>query len=212
MLAWADMLQQWPDVRQRYNVGPSATIAVFIAGTSGKQSYISQAMRWGLVPAWSKQFDSKYATFNARVEGIADKPSYRAAWKNQRRCLIPMAGYYEWQNDPASTHKQPFYITDLNIGGLLAAGLFELWDQSGDSRLSCTMITRAADSGLDKIHHRMPVMLSVENANSWMNGDLEQPVEFIQELQTPDIVYWPVDKSVGNVRNNHVGLSQPIDT
>jgi putative SOS response-associated peptidase YedK len=211
MLGWAEMLQQWPDVRQSFNIAPSMVIAVFIADPDDRWHYQGHPMRWGLVPSWSKQFDSKYATFNARIEGIADKPSYRSAWKNQRHCLIPMGGYYEWQNDTASKSKQPFYITDMNVGGLLAAGLYEEWQQPGDHKLSCTMITRTADKGLDTIHQRMPVLLSQENVSDWMNCEAQQAEEFIRETESPDVVYWPVDKSVGNVRNDYAQLCRAID-
>ena len=205
------MLAQWPDLVQSYNVAPSANIAAFVTNSEQSIIYLGRSMRWGLVPSWSKQFGSKFATFNARIEGIADKPSYRSAWKHQRRCLIPLAGYYEWQDDPSGSRKQPFYITDLNVGGLLVAGLYEPWNQQGQSKLSCTMITRAADRGLHEIHHRMPVMLSQENASHWMSCDLEQADEFIRTLETPDVVYWPVAKLVGNVRNDYAKLCQPVD-
>jgi len=78
-------------------------------------------MRWGMIPSWSKSFDSKYATFNARIETVDEKPTFRNALKNAQRCLIPMAGYYEWSGAKGS--KQPFYITDRETGGMVVAGL-----------------------------------------------------------------------------------------
>lgn len=197
MLGWAEMLSVWPEVPRSYNVTPSALVASF-TGSGG------QAMRWGMVPAWSKEFDSKYATFNARIETVADKATFKHAWKKNQRCLIPMRGYYEWQ--ASSGGKQPFYISAPNIGGLVAAGLYEPWSKND---VSCTMITRPADPGLDEVHGRMPVLLTPQNAQRWLFEDTNQA--FLIDLKAPEVVVWPVSKEVGNVNNNYEGLSQEID-
>ena len=67
-------------------------------------------MRWGLVPWWwSKPLkELRMATFNARAETVETKPVFRDAFK-RTRCLIPISGYYEWQNTPKG--KQPWYFT-----------------------------------------------------------------------------------------------------
>ena len=231
MLGWAEMLGDWPEIRPSFNVAPGSEIAVFCLESSGRIR--GHAMRWGLVPAWSKTFDSKYATFNARLETVDEKPSFRSAWKHRRRCLIPMAGYYEWSaiagnvNHANAPQKQAFYISDPNVGGLVAAGLFEQWQsrEAGSVLSSCTMITRAADLDLERIHGRMPVLLTPETGRQWMNwaddaeyessGEVEnslaQSKQLLRGCEKPDIVYWPVDSAVGNVRNNHAGLCAAID-
>ena len=226
MTGWAEMLSHWPDVPLSYNVAPSSAIAAFY---SREREYPEgSAMRWGLVPAWSKTFDSKYATFNARLESVADKATYRSAWKHKRRCLIPMAGYYEWQaaadgnETPRSSHsggKQPFYITDRNVGGLVVAGLFESWrPASGDAeesaierRLSCTMITRPADPVMEKLHHRMPVFLTPETATLWLDATVDEAQRLLETVESPELVYWPVGRAVGNVRNDDQRLCEPVD-
>lgn len=228
MLGWAEMLNNWPEISANYNVAPSSSIAAFCPSDEG--AYGGQIMRWGLVPSWSKTFDSKYATFNARLETLDEKASFRSAWKHKRRCLIPMAGYYEWSAINGNPQKQPFYVSDPNIGGLVAAGLFEDWRSNGEPNAisrSCTMITRPADPDLARIHGRMPVLLTPETAQQWMNterfeGDdvesdsniqrsLAESKQLLNDCEKPYIVYWPVDRAVGNVRNNHAGLCAAID-
>ncbi|NND00022.1 MAG: SOS response-associated peptidase [Gammaproteobacteria bacterium] len=220
MVGWADLLDNWPEVPLSYNVAPSSTIAVFYPGEHAMPTGL--AMRWGLVPGWSKNFASRYATFNARLETVAEKATFRSAWKQERRCLIPMAGYYEWQAasaGPASTAergiKQPFYITDKNVGGLVAAGLYEAWRPDRESleaaKLSCTMITRPADQGLDTIHGRMPILLTPETARHWLHCELDQTSDFLHQVESPDLVYWPVGRAVGNVRNDDQRLCEPVD-
>lgn len=115
---WISLLKQWPDVKQSYNVAPGSTVTAFRSGTE-----LGEAMRWGLVPTWAKEFDSEYATFNAHLETIETKPTFKTPWKKAQRCLIPMAGYYEWQGEKGN--KQPYYVTDQFTGGLVVAGLYE---------------------------------------------------------------------------------------
>ena len=193
-------------------------------------------MRWGLVPSWSKTFDSKYATFNARLESVADKASYRSAWKHSQRCLIPMAGYYEWQAAVArettnadansattrarnNSSKQPFYITDRNVGGLVVAGLYEAWQATpGDEseaatvkKFSCTMITRPADPVIEKLHPRMPVLLTPDTASLWLSAAVDEAQPLLESVESPELVYWPIGRAVGNVRNDDRRLCEPVD-
>ena len=53
----------------------------------------------------------KLATFNARAETVTEKPFFRGSFK-RGRCLIPVSGYYEWQDTPDG--KQPWYFTARN--------------------------------------------------------------------------------------------------
>jgi putative SOS response-associated peptidase YedK len=94
----------------RYNVCPTDPVDTIIE-RDGKRELVS--MRWGLIPRWwSKTVkDAKMATFNARVETVETKPFFRDAFK-RTRCLIPVSGYYEWQNTPDG--KQPWYFTSRN--------------------------------------------------------------------------------------------------
>lgn len=239
MLGWAEMLSEWPEnyvsgvnqsevaqsstIFESFNVAPTSTIAAFAdidksfastpqAGQALQSiKLFGKPMRWGMIPGWSNSFDSKYATFNARIETIAEKPTFRSAWKRQQRCLIPMAGYYEWQATKQAGTKQPFYITDKNVGGLVAAGLYEVWGPANDVKLSCTMITRPADPGLDSIHHRMPVLLDPQSAGQWLECAAPHAEQLLNELVSPDVIYWPVGTAVGNVRNDNEKLCAPID-
>jgi putative SOS response-associated peptidase YedK len=112
------------NLRPRYNVCPTDPVDV-VTAEEGKRELVP--MRWGLIPRWwSKTIkDAKTATFNARAETIETKPFFRDAFK-RTRCLIPMSGYYEWQNTPGG--KQPWYFTARDGSPLLtAAGLWDEW-------------------------------------------------------------------------------------
>ena len=127
------------NLRPRYNVCPTDPVDTVVEEDAKRELV---PMRWGLVPRWwSKTIkDVKMATFNARAETIETKPFFRDAFK-RTRCLIPMSGYYEWQNTPSG--KQPWYFTARDGSPLLtAAGLWDEWkDRATGERLkSCTMI------------------------------------------------------------------------
>jgi putative SOS response-associated peptidase YedK len=96
-----------------------------VTASDGKR-YLT-TMRWGLVPSWwSKPLkELRMAIFNARAETVETKPVFCDAFKRSR-CLIPMSGYYEWQNTPSG--KQPWYFTSADGSPLLtAAGLWDEW-------------------------------------------------------------------------------------
>lgn len=91
MHRWAALLKGWPaGGALSYNVAPTTQVPLLTAQGS-------QMMSWGLVPAWSKEAKTQYATFNARLESAAEKPAFRNAWRAKRTCIVPMRGYYEWR-------------------------------------------------------------------------------------------------------------------
>lgn len=114
-----------------------------------------------------------------------------------------MAGYFEWSG--VKGNKQPFYITDRDTGGLVVAGLYETW---GDAQLSCTILTMPANDDLEHIHPRMPIMLTPDTAEDWLNGSTEKPT--LTNHDQPNVIYYPVSKSIGNVRNDSPELIEPV--
>ena len=147
------------NLRPRYNVCPTDPVDV-VTAADGKRDLVT--MRWGLIPRWwSKTIkDVKMATFNARAETVETKPFFRDAFKSTR-CLVPLSGYYEWQNTPDG--KQPWYFTARDRSPLLtAAGLWDEWKdrQTGERLKSCTMIITEPNDFAAEIHDRMPVFLT----------------------------------------------------
>jgi putative SOS response-associated peptidase YedK len=156
-------------LQPRYNVCPIDPIDV-VTERDGKRDLVP--MRWGLVPWWwSKPLQKlRMATFNARAETVETKPVFRDAFKRSR-CLIPMSGYYEWQNTPSG--KQPWYFTTADGSPLLTvAGLWDEWkNRETDERpKSCTMIVDEPNAFAADIHDRMPVFLTKEQFAPWLSG------------------------------------------
>ena len=136
-----------PNLRPRYNVCPTDPVDVVLPTDDGR-GFRFEEMRWGLVPFWWDRplKELKLATFNARAETVDTKPFFREPFKS-RRCLMPVSGYYEWEDTPEG--KQPHYFTARDGSPVLT--IAALWDQWTDranpthSFRSCTMIITEAN-------------------------------------------------------------------
>jgi putative SOS response-associated peptidase YedK len=197
---WLELMQEWPDeLFARYNVSPTSQIGAFVEGHC-------HAMRWGLVPSWSKEISNKYATFNARIESIESKPAFRSAWRNNQKCLIPTLGYYEWREEDGM--KQPHFVTTKNKQPLVFAGIWDECQFDGVALKSCTIITTESKAELAELHGRMPVMLSVDEANRWLNSDNDK--ESLLGDKRQELAVHKVDKRVNNSRLEDESLISPI--
>jgi len=181
--------------RPRCNVCPTDPVDV-VSAADGKRDLVT--MRWGLVPWWwSKPLKKlRMATFNARAEMVETKPVFRDAFKRSR-CLIPMSGYYEWQNTPRG--KQPWYFTTRDGSPLLtAAGLWDEWkDRATGERLkSCTMIITEPNDFAAEIHDRMPAFLTEEQFAPWLSE--EAGTDYLNPVLNDDLQRWPVSKRVNS--------------
>ena len=159
------------NLQPRYNIAPTTTVDV-VRLVDGRR--VLTKMRWGLVPFfWKKGLKEVPATFNARVETVAEKPMFRNAFKQGRRCIIPASGFYEWTGDKKS--RQPHLFTAGDGSPVLAfAGLWDRWKEpeSGDEVLSCTIIVSGASAWMEAYHDRMPVILTPDHIDPWLTGDL----------------------------------------
>ena len=143
---------------------------------------------------------------NARSETLAEKPSFRSAYK-RRRCLILADGYYEWKQVPGERRKQPVYIRLESQKPFALAGLWEVWQQEGVDKplCSCTIITCPPNTLLQKIHHRMPVILPQDAYAEWLSPD-EQSAGGLQRLLVPyrdgEMEAYPVSTFVNRPMND----------
>lgn len=200
----------------RFNIGPTQTVQIvrparLAQGETGLGGRELAAARWGLVPGWAKDVSIGVKMFNARIETVAEKPSFRTAFA-QRRCLVPASGYYEWRNGPEG--KLPFFIHPADGGVLAFAGLFELWkDRSVPDApwmVSCSVVTTAARGEMQDIHDRQPVMLTPENWDVWLERESTPDDLFAAAAEPAPALGWhQVGKAVGNIRVDEPGLVEP---
>jgi len=129
--------------------------------------------RWGLIPSWAKDPSIGNKMFNARAETIAEKPSFREAFK-KRRCLIVADGFYEWQK--MEKGKKPFHFSLRSAGPFGLAGLYETWMSPENKTIkTCTIITTDANDLLKPIHDRMPVIVPKDKEARWIDPGVPDP-------------------------------------
>jgi putative SOS response-associated peptidase YedK len=194
-----------------YNVTPSQEILA-IARYEGQNWLVK--FHWGLVPFWAKDISIGNKMINARSESIAEKPSFRNAFK-KRRCLIPADGFYEWKGEKG--RKQPMFISLPDHKPFAFAGLWETWnkkDDPGSIYKSCTIITTHASESIRDIHHRMPVILKPTVYEPWLDPGNQDAVELDRILKNEivtELVSYPVSTQVNSTRNNDPSCIEPIE-
>lgn len=201
-----------------------------------------RTLKWGLVPSWSKTPDGAARMINARAETVHDKPSFRRPFLT-RRCILPADGYYEWVTGPGERQlevegkkkrprKQPYFVTPADGSVFAMAGLYEFWrdrtlpdDHPQAWWATCSVITTEAETGplgvapadgphsLADIHPRMPLMLTPERWDAWLDPSRTDPEELRPLLEPPPsglMRAYPVATAVSNVRNNGPELLEEL--
>ncbi len=199
-----------PELGPRYNVAPTQPVLAVVSD-EGKRWIVQH--RWGLIPTWAKDpsaFDGK--THNARAETVAEKPSYRDSFR-RRRSLIPVSAFYEWRRKDGS--RQPYAIVRRDGKPLALAGLWSPWREPASDRelLTCAVITTAANEVVGELHDRMPVILTEDAWDLWLDPSF-QDRERLENLLRPCpdelIRAYPVSRAVGNVRNDGPELLRAV--
>ncbi|OGO33861.1 MAG: hypothetical protein A2W35_00960 [Chloroflexi bacterium RBG_16_57_11] len=192
----------------RYNIAPSQPVAVVPNDGQMKLDYFV----WGLIPSWAKDPSIGNRMINARGETLAEKPSFRTAFR-RRRCLILADGFFEWKQNPGSKTKTPMYI-HLKSGQPFAfAGLWENWNApDGSSVLSCTIITTTPNTLMEPIHNRMPVILPPTSYTQWLEPGEQDPTSLqalIQPYPAEAMSAYPVSTLVNRPENDVAAVIQP---
>ena len=191
-------------IEPRYNIAPTQFIAAIRDADTDTRELVM--LRWGLVPFWAKDPSIGNRMINARAETVAEKPSYRNAYK-KRRCLILANGFYEWRKE--GSVKTPYFITTEDDSPFAFAGLWERWDskETDESLQTTTIITADANEFMESLHHRMPIILQSKSADRWLAGDNDL-IHNVAEI-TPPLKAWAVDRRVNNARNEGPELIKP---
>lgn len=193
----------------RYNVAPSTE--VFVVLEDGGVRKI-EPRRWGLVPRWAKDPAIGNRMINARAETLAEKNSFKSAFRS-RRCIVPADGFYEWHKVPGQRTKQPIYLHSTDGAPLAFAGLWERWRPKdapdGDVVQTTTIVTTEANADVEPVHDRMPVILPATTWDAWLdedNDDLEALGQLLVPASSGLLTLHEVSTEVNNVRNQGAHL------
>lgn len=194
------------DITPSYNVAPTQQVAAVLEDEGGRRL---EMLRWGLVPSWADDPEIGARMINARSETAPEKPSFRRAFRG-RRCLIAADGFYEWKREEGG--KQPYYFRMQDGRPFAFAGLWESWEKGGDEALhTCAILTTRANSVLEGVHERMPVILPSDAYDAWLDPDADR--EELGELMIPypgdDLEAYAVSRFVNSPRNNDERCVEP---
>jgi len=197
-----------PELKPRYNIAPTMEILAVRDTDSGRRGSM---MRWGLIPYWIKDMKKLPVLNNARAETVAEKPTFRQSFR-QRRCLIPASGFFEWKTE--DRRKQPYFISSRDGAPFSFAGIWETWGRdTGETKESCAIITTECNVLMQPIHDRMPVILSQEVWDIWLDPNLRRDEILLSLLKPFDAARmqaWPVTPAVGKVVNQGEELFRPL--
>jgi len=156
----------------RFNIAPTQNNLVLRKSLADPDLLTPVQMRWGLVPSWSKTPSTQSPIINARSETVAEKPSFKAALK-RRRCLVPADGFYEWKKHHGG--KLPIHFSMADDSVFLMAGIWERWTgEENQSFESYTVLTTQANALIAQYHDRMPVILSGDKIEQWLETDMSK--------------------------------------
>lgn len=189
----------------RYNIAPTQPVAVITNADPKTLTY----HRWGLIPSWAKDIGIGSKMFNARVETVAEKPSFKNALK-RRRCLIPANGFYEWPKKGAN----PLYLHLEGDPVFAFAGLWETWHGPGGEELnSCTILTGEPNEFVAQFHNRMAIILPQDAYADWLYGGEMKPEEalsIIQSVPADRMRAYEVSKAVNTANAEGPELVMPV--
>ena len=203
----------WVDIsdgfQPRYNIAPTQPVAVVPNDGKNQLDYFT----WGLIPSWAKDPAIGNRMINARAETLAEKPSFRSAFR-RRRCLVLADGFYEWRKEPDQKTKTPMYLQLESRSPFAFAGLWEFWQSPDGSKvLSCTIITTQPNSLVERIHNRMPVILPPAAYEQWLASEEQDPSQLAPLLRpypAEEMVAYPVSRLVNSPQNDVPECVRPL--
>lgn len=205
----------FPEIAPRYNIAPSQEVAILrllpSLPDSAKLERRVDLVKWGLIPAWAKDPAIANNLINARGESVAEKPSFRSAFK-LRRCLVLADGFYEWRK--IGDRKQPYHIGLQGGEPFGIAGLWERWTVGDPPVETCTLITTDANPVVAKVHNRMPVILSPDDYDRWLDPERKSPddvLDLLRPYPAERMAASPVSTLVNNPRNERRECIEPVD-
>jgi putative SOS response-associated peptidase YedK len=196
-----------PNLKPTWNMAPTMDGPVVRRHPETGERHLD-ALTWGFIPAFTKTLKEARRPVNARAETIGSSGMFRNAFA-KRRCIVPAAAFYEWQAGPAG--KTPYAIARADGDPLAFAGIWEGWrSPEGDILRTYAIVTTTANAQMSVLHERMPVILEASHWPLWLGEEAGDPASLLRPSAEGVLRLWPVDKRVGNVRNDGPDLLLPI--
>jgi len=192
------------DAPARYNIAVRKPAAVILDLGAGP---CVEDFDWGLVPSWSSLPETKYTTMTARLERAARSRIFRRPWE-QRRCVVPMNGYYKW--DRSADPPQPYFIQSQSGDVLFAAGLWDHWHKAEPALYSFAVLTHANPAIPSPLVPDGPVFVPAAKAAEWIAGPWF-PMRFLTQGPQPRLEAYPVSRRIRSRDADDYTLLEPAD-
>jgi putative SOS response-associated peptidase YedK len=198
-----------PNLKPTWNMAPTMDAPLVRRHPETGERHLG-ALTWGFVPAFVKSPKEARRPVNARAETVTTSGMFRHAFA-KRRCLVPAAAFYEWQAGPAG--KMPYAIARADGDPMAFAGIWEGWrSPEGDILRTFAIITTSANAQMSVLHGRMPVILEASDWPGWLGETEIDAATLLRPSPEGVLRLWPVDKRVGNVRNDGPDLLTEVAT
>lgn len=206
-----------PNFPPRYNIAPTQPVPLVRAarhddGVARRHFVLA---RWGFLPGFVKDPKDFPLLINARAETLAEKPSFRNAFR-RRRCLLPADAYYEWRREPAARGrgaKRPFLFRRRDGATMGFAGLYETWaGPNGEEVETVCIVTTTANGAVAAIHDRMPAILEPRDFGAWLDPDVDDPARvahLLRPVADDVLAFHEIGPAVGSVANDDAGIQNP---
>lgn len=195
------------DYRPRWNIAPTDPHWIVRMKREDREA---RPAKWGLVQFGSKDAKRAAAQINARAETIETRPAFRNAWRQNRRCLVPADGFFEWVGPKEA--RQPIWFHRPDNAIFFLAGLYASWQPSPDTwQRTFTIITTSPNELIVPIHDRMPVIIPAEDADEWLfQGNAPAAVlPRPQPVASDYLVATAVSRRVNSMRNDDPACLEP---
>lgn len=196
-----------PNSPPHYNGAPSQDFLVGRRDPKTGETTLD-LIRWGLIPSWARDRKIAWKMINARSETVATASAFKGAFAN-RRCLLPVDGFYEWRK--IGKVKQPYAIGMADRQPFTLAGLWENWKDrdSGEWVRTFTIVTTEANELVSKLHDRMPVVIAPEDRERWLSDP--DPSDLLRPYPADRMTMWPVSQLVNSPKNDAAELLVPVE-
>jgi len=191
-----------------YNIGPAQPMLSVIRHQGNNRAGY---LRWGYIPSWSSDESVGFKLINTRSEGIDTKQTFKDAFVH-KRCILLADSFYEWSREKV---KKTFRFNLKNQSLMTFPGLYSTYTRANGEKLhTCSIITCVPNSLMEPIHHRMPVILSYDEAQSWLNETTttNSLLSLLKPISSGSMNVYEVSSYVNNIQNNTIECIQPAQS
>ena len=194
-------------IEPHFNITPGDRLPVVVKHSPNQV----ELMKWGITPPWLRHDPRAKLIINARSETLFEKPMFKRL-VTRNRCLVAANGFLEFKKTDSGSI--PYYFHLKHESMFAFAGLYDVFkDAEGKEFKSFVIITCKANTLMEPIHHRLPVILPKKHEDDWINPDetnIEKLLQLLQPYPSDEMEMYQVPKEANNARNDYPEVIQPI--